>query len=527
MASYNRESLPQAMDDVLTGRFRSARQSALHHAVPESTLRHRLLGRPPIDERLSDSNRLSSREEEVLAKWVSDQQRHLVAPNMDSMRHIVTAMCEAKGDLEPLGKHWVTRFRQRHSELGAGRSTAMDLDRLTSLTPEIIDGFFAQVEWYMKEYNIPWKRVYNMDEKGFQMGHIRGTFVVFSKEVGPPQAPSTGTSNWVSIVECIDAEGLAIPLMVIHIGKAPQRGWFGPDDTLPLYKGWRFGFSEKGWTDNDLGVQWLRDQFIPNTKAPTEHVLLILDGHNSHVSGQFQLLAMQNNVHLVWLPAHASHVLQPLDLGPFSGLGGSYRKEVVKWTPPGFTTIRRQDFNQVYYRTRLQSMTGRTIRAGWKLAGLRPWDIGRIHALPQVQNLQRQTPDLLPKATQDGVYTTPKQCAEVRSLQARIEAKVTPTTSRHVHKLASSAVEAMTAYVAVQDELKQVRKRQREVDEGKMIRRVKKTQNQRVWAIEQIIRSNAEADDLVRVWKVRKTRWKYIIAFRLPLDALNKINTKD
>jgi hypothetical protein len=200
---------------------------------------------------------------------------------------------------------------------------------------------------------------------------------------------------------------------------------------------------------------------------------------------------------------------------------------VVKWTPPGFTTIRRQDFNQVYYRTRLQSMTGRTIRAGWKLAGLRPWDIGRIHALPQVQNLQRQTPDLLPKATQDGVYTTPKQCAEVRSLQARIEAKVTPTTSRHVHKLASSAVEAMTAYVAVQDELKQVRKRQREVDEGKMIRRVKKTQNQRVWAIEQIIRSNAEADDPVRVWKVRKTRWKYIIAFRLPLDALNKINTKD
>jgi hypothetical protein len=68
MALYNRESLPQVMDNVLTGRFRSARQSALYHAVPESTLRHRLLGRPSIDERLLDSNRLSSREEEVLAK---------------------------------------------------------------------------------------------------------------------------------------------------------------------------------------------------------------------------------------------------------------------------------------------------------------------------------------------------------------------------------------------------------------------------------------------------------------------------
>jgi hypothetical protein len=162
------------------------------------------------------------------------------------------------------------------------------------------------------------------------MGHIRGTFVVFSKEVGPPQAPSTGTTNWVTIIECIDAEGGALPPMVIHIGKAPTRGWFGDDSQLPLYQGWRFGFSEKGWTDNELGVRWLQDHFISNTLAPEHHVLLILDGHQSHWSGEFQYCAMQNNVHLVWLPAHASHVLQPLDLGPFSSLGGQYRKEIVK-----------------------------------------------------------------------------------------------------------------------------------------------------------------------------------------------------
>ena len=46
------------------------------------------------------------------------------------------------GDFAPLGEHWLTRFRQRHIELGAGRSTAIDLDRLTSLTPAIIDAFF-------------------------------------------------------------------------------------------------------------------------------------------------------------------------------------------------------------------------------------------------------------------------------------------------------------------------------------------------------------------------------------------------
>jgi hypothetical protein len=51
-------------------------------------------------------------------------------------------MLITKGDFVPLGEHWLTRFRQQHIELGVGRLTAMDLDRLTSLTPAIINAFF-------------------------------------------------------------------------------------------------------------------------------------------------------------------------------------------------------------------------------------------------------------------------------------------------------------------------------------------------------------------------------------------------
>jgi hypothetical protein len=117
---------------------------------------------------------------------------------------------------------------------------------------------------------------------------------------------------------------------------------------------------------------------------------------------------MQNNVHLVWLPSHALHVLYPLDLGLFSGLGSVHRREVTKWTPPGFTTIRQQDFNEVYYTTRKQAMNPRTVRTGLKLTGLKPWDIRIIYALPQGQNLQRQTLDLVPEPSSNGVYMTPK-----------------------------------------------------------------------------------------------------------------------
>ena len=47
--------------------------------------------------------------------------------------------------------------------------------------------------------------------------------------------------------------------------------------------------------------------FIPS--IPNERpVLLILDGQSSHVS-------YEHNIHLLMLPAHTTHCLQPLDIG--------------------------------------------------------------------------------------------------------------------------------------------------------------------------------------------------------------------
>jgi tryptophan 2,3-dioxygenase len=168
-------------------------------------------------------------------------------------------------------------------------------------------------------------------------------------------------------------------------------------------------------------------------------------------------------------------------------------------------------------------MNPRTVRAGWKLAGLQPWDRGRIHALPQVQNLRNQTPDLIPPTHPGVVYSTPKHSEAVRQLQTVVDHRVTPHTSRHVQKLANAAVETMGAYQAVKEELSQVRKRQRDQDEAKMTKRIKEREKQRVWAIKEIIESNARMDEPIRCWKVRKMKKKFIIAFRLPLEAYTSL----
>jgi hypothetical protein len=57
--------------------------------------------------------------------------------------------------------------------------------------------------------------------------------------------------------------------------------------------------------------------------------LLILDGHGSHTAIDFLWYCKQNKIHLLFLPAHTSHVLQPLDLGVFALLKSRYRSQIA------------------------------------------------------------------------------------------------------------------------------------------------------------------------------------------------------
>ncbi|KAK4074662.1 hypothetical protein Purlil1_12881 [Purpureocillium lilacinum] len=81
---------------------------------------------------------------------------------------------------------------------------------------------------------------------------------------------------------------------------------------------------------NQTAVEWLEKVFIPRTEPadPAERRLLVLDGHGSHETVDFMYLCYQHKIHLLFLPPHTSHVLQPLDLSVFPPLKHYYRKQV-------------------------------------------------------------------------------------------------------------------------------------------------------------------------------------------------------
>ncbi|CAH2109224.1 unnamed protein product [Euphydryas editha] len=70
--------------------------------------------------------------------------------------------------------------------------------------------------------------------------------------------------------------------------------------------------------------------FIPliNDQRP---VLLIYDGHSTHVGLNIIAEARKENVTILKLPPHSSHVLQPLDIAVMKSFKDRWNPLLVEW----------------------------------------------------------------------------------------------------------------------------------------------------------------------------------------------------
>jgi hypothetical protein len=77
----------------------------------------------------------------------------------------------------------------------------------------------------------------------------------------------------------------------------------------------------------------------------------------------------------LFLPAHASHVLQPLDLGVFAPLKSRYRSQIAALASlDDALPVKKQRFLTCYNSARQETFKPRLLLTGWKSAGLLPFN---------------------------------------------------------------------------------------------------------------------------------------------------------
>ncbi|KAJ3455983.1 hypothetical protein MRS44_017465 [Fusarium solani] len=181
----------------------------------------------------------------------------------------------------------------------------------------------------------------------------------------------------------------AIQPFIIGAGQYHLANWY-QESNLP--GDWAIATTQNGWTDNEIGLEWLKHfDRCTAKRSNSRYRLLILDGHESHHSVAFERYCEENKIITLCMPPHSSHLLQPLDVGCFSLLKKAYGREIEHLIRCSITHVSKTEFFPAFYTAHQATMTERNIRSAFRGAGLVPLDPESVVSKLDVQ-LRTPTP---------------------------------------------------------------------------------------------------------------------------------------
>ena len=320
--------------------------------------------------------------------------------------------------IKPPGKNWARAFEKRHPELKARRVKSIDWKRHENNIYDKTVEWFQIIGKVLQDAAVLPENVYNMDETGVMLSKLGSVKVLVGKDDRRDYRGAGMKRTMVTAVECISADGRALLPLIIWPASTHRSNW----TTYPT-PGWHYGFSESGYHDSKISLEWLMRAFDPQTRdlADGKPRVLICDGFGTHETLEILEFCLSNNVMLYRLPSHTSHKLQPCDVGVFVPLKTAYRDQVERLNRGGIDTIGKEHFTSLYDPARTKAFTRRDIKAAWAASGLLPFNPERV-----LQDMPRPPAEL-----------TVSIASKVMPSDPRDETPVTPVTPVNTEGLVS------------------------------------------------------------------------------------------
>ncbi|VDB92033.1 unnamed protein product [Peniophora sp. CBMAI 1063] len=289
--------------------------------------------------------------------------------NFQRLRDIIdTFLRSTLGDeFKGVGHNHVYRFvEEHHTELKAYWTRSLESNRGQAVNPATNKAWFDLLIETAERLNIAPECTAGTDEAGFNSALIQrakaigvtGRKTLYQRNDGPREN--------ITVIATIFADGTSLAPTVIFKGDGFQVQWAENNSMKAT-----IGHSHKGWTDGEIGVDWIKD-FDEKTRerAAGRPRLLLVDGHNSHYTEAFLAYARAHDIHVLCYPAHTTHVYQGLDVVVFAKLKTYWNEAKVAMK----VRVTKRNFIECLAVAWERAMTPANIKAAFRKTGVYPRD---------------------------------------------------------------------------------------------------------------------------------------------------------
>ena len=369
------ESMEAAYQAVLDGK--GLREMSRLYNVPVETLRRRVNGTVGLGCKPGPATILSDELEDLLCEYIIKIADMGYGLTKEDVQRLAFSLVEKIGCKHPFnngkaGRGWFDGFKSRHPQLTF--RTPQSLSCARAVAANEFD-FFSKLGAIYGRLNLVTKpmQVYNVDETGVSIVHKQGKVLAQLGQHHVYSITSAERGKTHTIVSCVSGAGQVLPPMMIY----PRKQKVPDHIKSGCVPNTLFANSENGWINSELFLEWFK--FFLSNIPSTRPIILIQDGHTSHLSIPLIELAQENNVHLLCLPSHTTHILQPLDVGVFHSFKSNFSKACHRYLMgrPG-QVITTAAIASLIHDAWYNSFTPLNILSGFKKCGIHPLNPGEV-----------------------------------------------------------------------------------------------------------------------------------------------------
>lgn len=297
----------------------------------------------------------------------------------------------------------------------------MDLKRVTTTTLEHVETFVETYKELLQQYDLKPELIINVDESGAAPGPQNLPQTINAVSGGRCGQVMPPVDTLKTVLPFVNAAGRVLMLVLIfanvHDDENQQAKpiYYLPDepptkDNFPIY----YASTTAGYITTKLWEDCI-GRLVGHLKPiqGDSPGLIIFDRHSAHLSPGSMITLLENNIQPLLLPAHMTHVMQPLDDAPFA----VFKKKLaeMKREQTAQHIFRRERPNNILQKVVVEaftaSFTENVIKAAFERTGIWPFNESLI---------VERAKEVLPSSEKSGDLSLQEEVVEMCKQQLQL-----------------------------------------------------------------------------------------------------------